>query len=259
MTELPLPMSNVRYVTGTYYKIPDFSFVMLILGRKGGGKTTTVFTFSDLIHTIDPNRKIKLWRCPPNLISVLHNLHLCKYYDTTCELALGFDDWKRYYPVFINPDITKDKNFNEKGDLIAPEFQQKEIKHRVCKFCSMKYEEYEKDVDNKEVRSKVVSCCNSCPHFQLGKKYFDRIERLDEIEFNDIVIIDEGIISVNAKQALTKGMRDFDKFLAVLRHKRGCLFVLFQQFEVIKSLREMSDMTLYKSLPRKLIRKRKTR
>ena len=224
---------------GTYYKYADFSFVMLIIGRKGGGKTTTILNLVDLIHTIDGFRKIKLWQCPQNLIAVLHNIKLCNYYHTVCERAIGEMKWRSFTPNYKNPDepIKRD----EKGFLVMPSYQAKEEKHRICKF-----DEYKTSDD-----------CQRCPHFQLGKQYFQRIERLEEVEFNDAIIIDEGLISINAKEALSKKMRNWDKFLAVVRHFRCCLFVLFQRYEIIKAMREMSDIVLYKSLPPNLVENEK--
>lgn len=224
---------------GQFYKYVDFYFVMLILGRKGGGKTTSVFNYVDLIHQIDGFRKIKLWQCPQNLIAVLHNLKLCNYYHTVCERAIGEMKWRSFTPLYHNPDEAIERD--ERGNMKQPSYQSKEEMHRVCKF-----NEYKTSED-----------CRRCPNFQLGKPYFLKIDRLDQVEFNDILIIDEGIISLNAKEALSKKMRNFDKFLAVARHFRCCLFVLFQRYEVIKSLREMSDMILYKSLPENLIENEK--
>lgn len=224
---------------GKFYKTADFSFVMLILGRKGGGKTTFVFTFVDLIHTIDGFRKIKLWQCPERLIKVLHNLKLCGYYKNVCERLKGEMKWNRANPMWKNPDQPNPLNDDNKPKMFP--FQENEESHCVCKFT-----DYTTSKD-----------CMRCKYFQLGKNYYERCERLDQVEFNDVIVLDEGIISVNAKEALSKKMRMWDKFLAVVRQKRVILFVLFQRFEVIKSLREMSDMILYKSLPAKLIENEK--
>ena len=237
--ELPdgtkIPQVACSVCGGTFYKIPDFSFVFLMIGRKGGGKTTATLTLVDLVHNIDPYRKIKIWQCPPHLISVLHNLKICTYYDWLCDMVMGEIEWSKSNPIFKHKDF--EPLFDKHKKPKRQPFQEKEEKARICKF-----KEYGTSQD-----------CLKCPHCQLGKKYFDRIERLNEIEFNDIVMIDEGIISVNAKLALSKNMRSWDMFLAVVRHKRVVLFCLFQRFEVIKALREMSDMMGYKSIPQKLI------
>lgn len=223
-----------------FYKEHDFSFLMLILGRKGGGKTVFVFMFADIIHNFDPYRKVKIWQCPAHLIPILHSLRLCKHYRTLCQRAMGEIPWSKVTPKFINPDHEKQKSKNEKKKM--PSYQEKEICYRVCKFT-----EFEKSEN-----------CDQCQHFQWGKNYFFRIERLDEIEFNDIVIIDEGILSVNAKEALTTAMKEWEKFLAILRHKRCILFTLFQRFNIIKSMRELSDIVLYKSIPQKLVEDEKS-
>jgi hypothetical protein len=229
---------------GTFYKHEDFHGVVLILARKGGGKTTFVFQIADLIHQIDKHRKIKLWQCPDQLIIVLHNLKICTYYKVLCETAMGEARWKMENPIFNHRDYPtpKAKKPNNTTQKVPHTFQEKEIRHRVCTFS-----EYGDSTE-----------CLNCKHCRVGKKYFFKINELSEAEYNDVIVIDEGIISVNAKEALSKTMRKWDKFMAVVRHKRIILFCLFQRFEVIKAMREMSDMIVYKSLPRKLIENEKT-
>lgn len=191
-----IPQIKCSQCNSKFYKKGDFHFKALVLGRTGGGKTTTVFSYADLLHKIDPFRKIKIWQCPKHLITILHNLRICKFYNTICERAMGEMKWQKFNPVYKHPEdppeyeIIKTKSGKEIQKRKMPSYQENEEIHRVCKFS-----EY-----------KTCADCEKCPHFVLGKNYIERIERLDEVGYNDIVILDEGIISVNAKEALSKSI-----------------------------------------------------
>ena len=213
---------------GKYYKYRDFSYLALILGMKGSGKTTFALIVADMIYRIDPNREILLWQCPDSLIDALYEVNYCIRHETVCERALGLMEWSNSTPKY---EVKKGKN------KVQASFQKNEEVHRICQFND----------------KKTCEDCKSCKYYKNGLRQFRKITKLTEVTFNSILIIDEGIINVNAKQALTKAMRNWDKLLMVLRHKRCILFCLFQRPEIIKSMRTTAEMTMYKRQSKSLI------
>lgn len=206
-----------------YYKYHDMSFLALIEGMKGSGKTTFALTIADLIYRIDNHREILVWQCPDDLIDSLYEVNWCSRYNTVCERALGEMEWSNSTPKYY---VKKGKN------QVQASFQKNEEKHRICSF------------DDK----KKVDDCKTCKHYKDGLRHFRKITKLTEITYNSVVVMDETVITANAKLALTKAMRNWDKFLMVARHKRCILLCLFQRPEILKSMRETKDMSLYKRL-----------
>ena len=83
------------------------------------------------------------------------------------------------------------------------------------------------------------------------------VEEIEEIPYNGIVLIDEGIINANAKLALTKLARSWDMYQVIVSHKRAILMLTFQRWEIFASFTEMADATFYKRLGSKLANRAK--
>jgi hypothetical protein len=232
---------------GKFYKYFDYSFLALCLGMKRSGKTTSILSDAEYLHKIDPQRKIALWNCPDNLIFELHNVNWCNYFETVCERAVGIMKWNKFTPPLS-------KNIPPGTEMIE------ELDHRIRikgKPWVRNYPYYQFNnlffkVCNKN-KSQTCEECGNCQYYKKGLDYFRKIINADEIEENDVLIMDEAIINVNAKQALSKDVRFWEKIFAVMAHKRLIFFAMFQRYAVIKSLREMADIIQYKRLPSRLI------
>jgi len=82
----------------------------------------------------------------------------------------------------------------------------------------------------------------------IGFKNSMSFNNFEDMVNNSIVFIDEGIINTNAKEALTKRARSFEKVLAVLSHKRIIMIVTTQTFGLFKQLTLQSNIIIYKQL-----------
>jgi len=80
-----------------------------------------------------------------------------------------------------------------------------------------------------------------CPRFK-------RIENLREVDVNAILIIDEGVLNANAKEALMKEMVDFEQDLSFSRHKRIIALMNSVDDGVLLGFRKKAHIMIYKQL-----------
>jgi hypothetical protein len=80
-----------------------------------------------------------------------------------------------------------------------------------------------------------------CPRFR-------RIENLREVDVNAILIIDEGVLNANAKEALMKEMVDFEQDLSFSRHKRVICLMNSVDDGVLLGFRKKAHIMIYKQL-----------
>lgn len=80
------------------------------------------------------------------------------------------------------------------------------------------------------------------------KNRFRIVNRLYEVRNNDVIVVDEGLDLVNAKESLTVELRNLGKSLSYSRHKRIFLIICSVTKGVFKDLRDMADMKIYKKL-----------
>lgn len=67
---------------------------------------------------------------------------------------------------------------------------------------------------------------------------------------NGLIYTDEGLIGLNAKQALTKELREFGQALAFTSHKRIIMLLNAQDDGVMRDLRTKCEIVIYKRLSR---------
>lgn len=77
---------------------------------------------------------------------------------------------------------------------------------------------------------------------------FRIIDKLHEVINNDVILVDEGLDLMNAKESLTVELRNLGKSLSYSRHKRIFLIICSVTKGVFKDLRDMADMKIYKRL-----------
>ncbi len=77
---------------------------------------------------------------------------------------------------------------------------------------------------------------------------FKRIEHLREVDVNAILIIDEGVLNANAKEALMKEMVDFEQDLSFSRHKRIVALMNSVDDGVLLGFRKKAHIMIYKQL-----------
>lgn len=212
-----------------YYKHPDFSFIGLIIGSTGGGKSTSGLNWCDILHKLD-GRGVDLWQCPQDLIDELHSVMWCKKHHTVCERAMGEVHWDPNTYPHINAK-GKQYAWHKNGEI-----------HRVCN----------------EPGVETTDDCFKCPHFKDGLTHFRRVETLEQVGFGNALFIDEGILSLNAKEALSKDKRDWAKFLMVSRHKRLVVFCLLQRYDIIRAIREACHVIVYKRVNKKTVQTERT-
>lgn len=82
---------------------------------------------------------------------------------------------------------------------------------------------------------------------KMYKNRIGRISKLADIQTWDVVVVDEGIITTDAKEALTIEKRDLGKGATILRHK-SVIFIIcsVRPSGVIAALREDADIRIYK-------------
>jgi hypothetical protein len=79
------------------------------------------------------------------------------------------------------------------------------------------------------------------------------VESHKDLPKNCIWFIDEGILNVNAKKALTKFARQMDEIISVISHKRIIMIITFQRWQIFASLIEQSDCIIYKKLGERMM------
>ena len=92
---------------------------------------------------------------------------------------------------------------------------------------------------------------------EKGMQWASRVRTItftNEIEENDIVLIDEGVISMNAKDALTNDAKQFEKFITGARHVRVVIIVNSISLGVIKAYRMMAHVEIYKLMTKKTLK-----
>ena len=98
----------------------------------------------------------------------------------------------------------------------------------------------------------IVSIEKVCPLEFKGR--FENISRLRDIKANSILIIDEGLLGANAKEALKKEMRNFIKFLSKSRHYDIIIIINSISYNILLDFRSAVDILIYRRLPRMFIK-----
>lgn len=87
-----------------------------------------------------------------------------------------------------------------------------------------------------------------CPEDRKGR--YETIDKLRDIKFNAIFVIDEGIIGANAKEALKKEMRNLIKFLSKTRHYNIIGIINSVSLGILLQFRDTIDIVAYRRLPK---------
>lgn len=148
---------------------PEFSFMALINGTGGAGKTTLAMMIANVLLSSDKSRTLALWNTPESL-----------------EKAI-----KKQLKVYL-PESD--------GDGWA---------------------------------KRVIT-----------------IKKVKDIQKDYIVLVDEGVLNMNAKRALNDDMVEFEKMITIARHLRIVILMnsIFQS-GVAKSFRVSSQLKIYKLMP----------
>lgn len=91
-----------------------------------------------------------------------------------------------------------------------------------------------------------------CPIEYVGR--FENITKLRDIKANAILVLDEGLLGANAKEALKKEMRNFVKFLSKSRHYNIIVIVNSVSYNILLDFRSIVDILIYRRLPRFFIK-----
>jgi energy-coupling factor transporter ATP-binding protein EcfA2 len=147
----------------------EFSFMALINGTGGSGKTTLAMMFATVLMNSDKSRVLALWNTPDSL-----------------EVAI-----KKQVKVYLPQG---------EGDTWA---------------------------------DRVIT-----------------IKKVSDVKKNYIVIVDEGVLNINAKRALNDDMVEFEKMISIARHLRVVVICnsIFQG-GVTKSFRSSAQLKVYKLMP----------
>lgn len=98
----------------------------------------------------------------------------------------------------------------------------------------------------------IASIEKVCPLELKGR--FENISRLRDIKANSILVIDEGLLGANAKEALKKEMRNFIKFLSKSRHYDIIIIINSISYNILLDFRSAVDILIYRRLPRMFIK-----
>jgi len=86
----------------------------------------------------------------------------------------------------------------------------------------------------------------ACPEEYKGR--FQSLPKLRFLRKNAILIIDEGLLGANAKEALTKEMRRLSKFTSKSRHPNIIVIINSVNLGILGEFKDMIDITIYKHL-----------
>lgn len=75
---------------------------------------------------------------------------------------------------------------------------------------------------------------------------FESIFKTRDIKENAILVIDEGLLGLNAKEALKKEMRNLGKFLSKSRHPNIIVLINSVNLNILSEFRDMIDIVIYK-------------
>ncbi|KKK44088.1 MAG: hypothetical protein Lokiarch_21320 [Candidatus Lokiarchaeum sp. GC14_75] len=75
---------------------------------------------------------------------------------------------------------------------------------------------------------------------------FESIFKTRDIKKNAILVIDEGLLGLNAKEALKKEMRNLGKFLSKSRHPNVIVLINSVNLNILSEFRDMIDIVIYK-------------
>jgi len=99
----------------------------------------------------------------------------------------------------------------------------------------------------------VIKSINEvCPVEYIGR--FENIKKLRDIKSNAILVVDEGLLGANAKEALKKEMRNFIKFLSKSRHYNIIVIINSISYNILLDFRSSVDVLIYRRLPRFFIK-----
>jgi len=85
-----------------------------------------------------------------------------------------------------------------------------------------------------------------CPEEYKGR--FESLPKLRFLRKNAILVIDEGLLGANAKEALTKEMRRLSKFTSKSRHPNIIVIINSVNLGILGEFKDMIDITIYKHL-----------
>ena len=85
---------------------------------------------------------------------------------------------------------------------------------------------------------------DACP--EGLKDRFEVIYKTRDIKKNAILVIDEGLIGLNAKEALKIEMRNLGKFLSKSRHPNIIVLINSVNLNILSEFRDMIDIVIYK-------------
>ncbi len=80
------------------------------------------------------------------------------------------------------------------------------------------------------------------------KGRFKIAKDLSQIIVNSILVIDEGLLGLNAKEALRSEMKRISKFLSKSRHPNNIIIVNSVNLNILSEFRDMVDIIVYKHL-----------
>lgn len=86
------------------------------------------------------------------------------------------------------------------------------------------------------------------------KERYETINKLKDIKFNSIFCIDEGLLGINAKEALKKEMKDIIKFVSKSRHYNIICIINSVSLGILKQFRDAIDIISYRRLSEMFIR-----
>lgn len=89
--------------------------------------------------------------------------------------------------------------------------------------------------------------------YEEYKGRFECINKIRKIRQNGIVVIDEGLIGANAKEALKVGMRNLGKYLSKSRHPNNIVIINSVNLNILSEFRDMIDIAIYKRVGSKFI------
>jgi hypothetical protein len=89
--------------------------------------------------------------------------------------------------------------------------------------------------------------------YEEYKGRFECIDKIRKIRQNGIVVIDEGLIGANAKEALKVGMRNLGKYLSKSRHPNNIVIINSVNLNILSEFRDMIDIAIYKRVGSKFI------
>lgn len=96
-----------------------------------------------------------------------------------------------------------------------------------------------------------------CPQEYIGR--FECIDKLRDLKYNSVFVIDEGLLGANGKEALKREMRGLIKTLSTSRHRNNIIIINSVSLGILLELKSQIDIVVYKHLSKSFIRENKYR